>query len=289
MDYTSIDFSEVAPKTTVKGTYYFDCPGIKLISYPINLIHTINGFLDGFDPSLDFDNYLNEYTTVLPDCDELVKFAGQLCYLSLGPKRTMNDQAARYFQHIKESGHGSVFEHANFSFLLWGISRTFTHELVRHRAGFAFSQVSQRYVDGKALRFVKRPEFDINTLLSSRFEDIIDSAVYEYDVAATRLLEAMSQQLEALPATDRRKAVNQAARAVLPNCTEAPIVVTANARAWRHFLEMRCAKPAEPEARIVAYGIWKALNGASEFMFNDYTANFDERGYPFLETKTRKV
>jgi thymidylate synthase (FAD) len=67
-----------------------------------------------------------------------------------------------YLRHIKESGHGSVLEHVNYSLLIWGVSRALTHELVRHRAGFGFSQVSQRYVAGKHLRFVETPatQFD---------------------------------------------------------------------------------------------------------------------------------
>src|SRR5437588_1859473 len=116
------------------------------------------GFLEGFDPSLHFTEYLDDPTR-LPDGAQLCKVAGQTCYMSFGRGRTFNVNAERYFNNLKSSGHGSVFEHANFSLLLYGISRSVTHELVRHRAGFGFSQLSQRYVSGRMLRFVERPEY----------------------------------------------------------------------------------------------------------------------------------
>jgi thymidylate synthase (FAD) len=89
---------------------------------------------------------------------------------SFGPKRTTNDRAERYFANLSSSGHGSVYEHASFSFLCYGISRSTTHEVVRHRAGTAYSQLSQRYVSGKVLRFVERPEYQEVPALNARFQ-----------------------------------------------------------------------------------------------------------------------
>src|SRR5438045_9291664 len=62
-----------------------------------------------------------------------------------------------YLDNIKKQGHGSVLEHANYTLLLEGVSRSLTHELVRHRAGFAYSQLSQRYVDESDANFVVPP------------------------------------------------------------------------------------------------------------------------------------
>jgi len=79
------------------------------------------------------------------DGERLAEFAGRLCYMSQAnpAHRTTRD----YLENIKRQGHGSVLEHASYSLLLEGVSRSLTHELVRHRAGWAFSQLSQRYVD----------------------------------------------------------------------------------------------------------------------------------------------
>ena len=133
--------------TTPKGTPYLRAPGVALLSRPQPFMANLADFLNGFDPALQFVSYLDDGTELSPGA-QICKTAGQLCYASFGPKRTKNENAERYFDNIKESGHGSVLEHANYTFLFYGISRSVTHELVRHRAGFAFSQISQRYVSG---------------------------------------------------------------------------------------------------------------------------------------------
>ena len=79
--------------------------------------------------------------------------AGRVCYMSFAKPRPGGNQA--YLTHIKEVGHGSVFEHAVWSFLITGVSRSLTHELVRHRAGWAYSQLSQRYVDESVAEYVE--------------------------------------------------------------------------------------------------------------------------------------
>src|ERR1043165_809987 len=89
------------------------------------------------------------------DGERLAEFAGRLCYMSQG--NPASRQTREYLENIKKQGHGSVLEHANYSILVEGISRSLTHELVRHRAGFAYSQLSQRYVDESVADFVMPP------------------------------------------------------------------------------------------------------------------------------------
>ncbi|HEV2745649.1 MAG TPA: FAD-dependent thymidylate synthase, partial [Rubrobacter sp.] len=144
--------------STAAGTAYLKTPGVVVLAKPQTNVAGLGGFLEGFDPDLGFPGYLDD-PTELPDSSQLCKTAGQLCYASFGPRRTTNENAASYFGRLTGAGHGSVLEHANFSFLLYGISRSVTHELVRHRAGAGFSQISQRYVSGAVLRFVERPEY----------------------------------------------------------------------------------------------------------------------------------
>src|ERR671920_2622400 len=137
---------------TQAGTPYLKRPGVVVLAKPQTNVAGLSGFLEGFDPSSDFPAYIDD-PTALPDSSQLCKTSGQLCYMSFGPRRTTNENAAAYFERLTSAGHGSVLEHASFSFLLYGISRSVTHELVRHRAGAAFSQISQRYVSGSVLRF----------------------------------------------------------------------------------------------------------------------------------------
>src|SRR5918995_1709135 len=125
---------------------------------------------------------------------------------------------------------------------LEGISRSVTHELVRHRAGVGVSQTSQRYVAGSVLRFVERPEYQEDEELHRLFEERADRAATEYEAMAERLLERQEGGASMLSAdfrTDARKKVQQTARSLLPNETEAPMVFTGNVRALRHIIEMR--------------------------------------------------
>src|SRR5207253_985742 len=147
-------------------------------------------------------------------------------------------------------------------FLFYGISRSVTHELVRHRAGFGFSMLSQRYVSGRVLRFVERPEYVNDAELHGLFEKRIDRAAAEYEEMAEALLRRQKEGADILSAeykTDLRKKVQQTARSVLPNETEAPIVVTANARAWRHVIEMRANAHAETEIRALLFNAYLCL------------------------------
>ena len=154
---------------------YLKSPGVALISLPHVDLSGCDDYLDNFGPELGFQEYLAD-PDPLPPAEQLVKYAGQQCYLSFGPKRSWNKDVAKYLTNIKQSGHGSVLEHAVFVFDVWGVSRSLTHELVRHRSGWGYSQLSQRYVDGSALRFVERPEYQGEPALHHRFEDNIEAA-----------------------------------------------------------------------------------------------------------------
>lgn len=256
---------------TEGGTPYLKEAGVVMISRPDISMVGMEGFLSGFDEDLGFGEYLLDgwkMEDALDNGTQLCKIAGQLCYMSFGPKRTKNVDAKRYFANIIRSGHGSILEHANFSFLLYGISRSLTHELVRHRAGMAFSQVSQRYVDGSKLRFVERPEFQNSDFLHRDFEDRIDYTQSEYSKMAFNLVQ--EQLGSGLEGTDKKKAINQVARAVLPNETEAPIVATGNIRSWRHIFEMRGSEHAESEVRNLALKLYDCLVEVEPMLFQDF-------------------
>ena len=292
---------------TQAGTPYLKEAGVALISRPsipsyIEGQHNgIQRFIDGFESSLGMVNPLQD-TTCLDPPDALCKFAGQLCYLSFDKNSTKNKDAGRYFDNIKLSGHGSVIEHANFTFLFWGVDRSVTHELVRHRSGCSYSQVSQRYVDGGKLRFVERPEYQPENCpagataalqvcfrqLHDEFVEEIDRAREKYEERAKTLSDAREQGhpfLQAAARTDRRKQVNQTARDGLPNCTEAPIVMTANARALRHMIEMRASKHADVQIRNLFKKVAAICQVIAPHLFSDYV----DDGEGGLTTPYRKV
>jgi thymidylate synthase (FAD) len=258
---------------TPNGTLYLTRPGVVVLARPQTNLAGMAGFLNGYGEHSSFPEYIHD-PTPLPDSAQLCKVAGQLCYMSFGRKRSYNADAERYFDNLKSGAHGSVFEHANFSLLLYGISRSVTHELVRHRAGFSFSQQSQRYISGRMLRFVERPEYAIDGQLHVQFMQRIERAATEYATITERILgmqQEGTQLLSAEARTDLRKKVQQTARSVLPNETEAPIVVTGNARAWRHVISMRANAHAETEIRELAVRIFLCLYQTDPILFSDYT------------------
>jgi thymidylate synthase (FAD) len=278
-------------RRTAAGTLYLRAPGVVLLSRPRVNVGGLEGFLEGFDPELGFPGYLGDPTS-LPDSAQLCKTAGQLCYMSFGPRRTTNENAAGYFERLTSAGHGSVLEHASFSFLLYGISRSVTHELVRHRAGAAFSQVSQRYVSGGVLRFVERPEYAADEELHGLFEERADRAAAEYEAMAERLLERQeggASMLSADQKTDARKKVQQTSRSLLPNETEAPMVFSGNVRALRHIIEMRADAHAESEIRNLALRLFLCLREADPILFGDYELGSLPDGTYTVSTHNRKA
>lgn len=199
------------------------------------------------------------------DGERLSEFAGRLCYMS--QKNPASRPTREYLENIKKQGHGSVLEHANYSLLLEGVSRSLTHELVRHRAGFAYSQLSQRYVDESEANFVMPPAIIGDEALESRWREQMDAAQQSYVALVESLMQRYAWVGDKI---HRRKMAREAARGVLPNSTETKIVVTGNARAWRTMLELRTSEGAELEIRRCAVDILRVLQGEAPGFFSDF-------------------
>ena len=199
------------------------------------------------------------------DGERLAEYAGRLCYMS--QKNPANRDTREYLDNIKRQGHGSVLEHANYSLLIEGVSRSLTHELVRHRAGFAYSQLSQRYVDESHAAFVVPPAILGDESLLARWKEQMESAQATYVALVDEL---MGRYAWVADKVHRRKMAREAARGVLPNSTETKIVVTANARAWRTMLELRSSEGAEMEIRRMAVGVLRVLQHEAPGLFSDF-------------------
>src|SRR2546425_6195000 len=161
------------------------------------------------------------------------EFAGRICYMS--QHNPANRSTADYLENIKKQGHGSVLEHAVYVLLIEGISRSCSHELVRHRAGFGYSQLSQRYVDESHAAFVVPPAILGDATLESEWE----RQVAEAQAAYVRVVEALMQRyVWAADKGHRRKMAREAARIVLPKLNEGKIVVSVYPPALRTMLEL---------------------------------------------------
>ncbi len=249
--------------------------------------------------------------------DLIAETAGRLCYMSFGAPRPGGNPA--YLKRIKEEEHGSVLEHSVWNFLFTGVSRTLTHELVRHRAGAAYSQLSQRYVDETTVGFVCPPAVQRNDVAYRIWEDAMSyardayaklTAALEAGMDQTRLTcehcylqtldvrtrvcgrcGGVTQQINT--ATDCRKWARSAARSVLPGATETKIFVTLNGRALRHVLEQRGGRGAEVEIRRLAVRILQLIQDEAPGMFGDYVlrpfCNPDGNRDVEITTQYRKV
>ena len=199
------------------------------------------------------------------DGEKLAEFAGRLCYMSQRNPAQRNTRD--YLENIKRQGHGSVLEHANYTLLLEGVSRSLTHELVRHRAGFAYSQLSQRYVDESDAHFVIPPAIAGIEELEGPWRAQMEGALASYVSLVDQLMQRYAWVADKV---HRRKMAREAARGVLPNSTETKIVVTGNARAWRTMLELRSSEGAELEIRRMAVAVLRVLREEAPAFFSDF-------------------
>jgi thymidylate synthase (FAD) len=211
------------------------------------------------------------------DASQLSEFAGRACYASWmkpNPKTATN---AGYLANITHHQHWSVFEHGSVSLYLQKVSRSFTHELVRHRH-FSYSQLSQRYA---------RLGLDVKPVVPPLLRD---------DEEATRILmkmweeslstyAALMSHLEFLwqgSTTIGKKQIAEAARAVLPNMTPTEIVVTGNHNAWRHFFDKRGAMAADAEMREVAVAIFEIITELEPNLYQDMRVVHTDAGVPYI-------
>ena len=189
-----------------------------------------------------------EILAYTPNPEETIARAASTCYDSV-PKEL--DKARKMIAAIIKSGHESCIEHSSATFEIDGISRVVTHELVRHRIGFAYSQRSQRYVDEANPSFVIPEEIEANDTAKALFEDAMRYAWEKY-----KALQDLGFK-------------NEMARYVLPNACCTKIVVTADFRAWRNFLKLRLSKRAQHEIRNLANVLLDKLIEIAPSCFED--------------------
>jgi thymidylate synthase (FAD) len=218
----------------------------------------------------ELDRFLSEHgvswqTDTEVAAEHLAEVAGRLCYMSFAKPRPGGNKT--YLGHILEVGHGSVLEHAVWNFMFTGVSRSLTHELIRHRH-MGYSQLSQRYVDESVAEYVEPDVIADDPELHALWLDAVGHAHRAY----LKLVEKLTEYYKDEPdKTLRRKLARQAARSVLPNATETKIFVTANARALRHFIEMRASRHAEVEIRKLAVAVLRVMQKEAPNLFNDYS------------------
>ena len=196
----------------------------------------------------------------------LLEFAGRACYQSWSKPNPRTATNTSYLRHIIDVGHFSVLEHASVSLYITGVSRSCTHELIRHRH-FSYSQLSQRFVPDRESQVVPPPGIEDDPELQRLFLAAADASRQAYVTLLDRLEAKFADEPNAVL---RRKQARQAARAVLPNATETRIVVTGNYRAWRHFIATRASEHADVEIRRLAIACLRQLADVAPAVFADF-------------------
>lgn len=225
--------------------------------------------------------------TDMHDLERLVEFAGRHCYRSWSKGRSRDE----YIRNLIRMGHGSVFEHASISFAIQGVSRSLTHELVRHRVGVAISQESQRYVDAKDIQFVVPP---LHAYIAGDAHD--HQVIQDFKRECERSLDAYQRCQEFLSTflstedegdhkalTMQHKRVNEASRAHLPNAAETRLTWTANVRILRHFFVLRGGQGADLEIRRLACDLLDICKVTAPPFFDDFERFPGDYGVDVIE------
>jgi thymidylate synthase (FAD) len=252
-------------------------PAVFLIARPSIDVEGMRGYLADVGGESWLERRL-EGSAGEPNGGELiVEFGGRACYRSWEPGLNANVSKVRtdqreYFANILRSAHGSVLEHANYSFAIRNCSRVFTHELVRHRAGSAFSQESLRYVRLTDIGFRVPPALE---------------PVREQVLAIVEQLEEFQLSAAAELGIDEegvpfhvKKEVTSALRRLAPIGLSTDIIWTANARTLRHVIEMRTAAGAEEELRLVFDTIAQMMLAEAPGLFQDFARADDGSWVP---------
>lgn len=206
--------------------------------------------------------------------EQIAEFAGRFCYDSFLKGRGSEE----YLANVLTMKHGSILEHVNYTLAIQGVSRALSHELVRHRAGFAISQESQRYVDAADVKFVVPPILldlwgnDIECGEAKLFFDHSMASLAAYEIWQTYIVDSLNEK-DTLAGikhqTMNKKRANEAARCKLPNECETKLTWTGNLRSLRHFCELRGDQSADLEIRRLAAVITELMIDRAPYVFTD--------------------
>lgn len=221
------------------------------------------------------------------ESEEIVEVAGRICYMSFGEKQSPR-RNGEYLHNLIAQGHESVLEHVSWTFLLTGVTRAFSHQLVRHRIGFAFSQLSQQYHEETKATFVEPTHLQLSAEALKAWRKAVEVTQESYRIILDSLGELEGKPGFDLSKKEFNRAIRSAARSVLPNATETKIVVTANARALRHFFMVRGSIPGDIEMREVAVTIYELVRTDAPSLFDDFALCCLPDGSPALVHSEKK-
>jgi thymidylate synthase (FAD) len=198
--------------------------------------------------------------------EQVVEIAGRICYMSFTDDASkIRYPNSQYIKNLIDRGHESVLEHACWTFILDGVSRSFTHQLVRHRVGFSYSQLSQQYHDESEAEIVLPEGLNEEHPTFGKWASAIDGMLSAYRSLINSPMEGGPDDKR-----ERLRWLRSVARSLLPNATSTTIAVTANARSLRHFLTLRGSLEGDYEMREISCLLLKALARDTPALFADF-------------------
>ena len=214
------------------------------------------------------------------DPELLIATAAKLCYSSSDVESLMEKQTPegvqKFLKMLTEIGHASPIEHVSFTFAIEGVSRSLTHQLVRHRIA-SYSQPSQRYVKEAQFEYIIPPAIEAIPLAKEKFIRLMEEDQKTYNEIVQMLKDKyISEGMGEKPA--EKKAIEDA-RYVFPNACETKIIVTMNARSLMNFFEHRCCFRAQWEIREMAKQMLSLCKKASPTLFKNAGASCRTHGY----------
>ena len=251
-------------------------PQVFLVARPSVNVEGMRAYLESVG-GVSWLELREETREQLNDGELLAEFGGRMCYRSWEPGLNPNVTRIRtdqkeYFANVLRSAHGSVLEHANFSFAFRNVSRVFTHELIRHRAGSAFSQESLRYVRLTDIGFRVPPALEP---LRDQVISLVEQ-LEEFQLSAAEQLEIDNGEIP----FHVKKEITSALRRLAPTGLSTDILWTANVRTLRHVIEMRTDPGAEEELRSVFNLVAEIMKSEAPSLFQDFARSDDGSWVP---------
>ncbi|KZL93152.1 FAD-dependent thymidylate synthase [Clostridium magnum] len=203
-----------------------------------------------------------------PNPEKVIAAAAKLCYSAVGidelEKKLDDESAKRFLNMLMSYGHESPIEHVSFTFAVEGVSRSLSHQLVRHRIA-SYSQQSQRYVRLKQFEYIVPPEIEKDEEASKIFVNAMENSQKDYDKLTDILREKyLKDGIE--PIAAEKKAIEDA-RYVFPNACETKVIFTMNARTLVNFFNHRCCNRAQWEIRNLADQMLKLVKEVAPILF----------------------
>jgi thymidylate synthase (FAD) len=260
-----------APEPPAPAAMRQTTPSVYLVARPSIDVEAMRAYLEQVDGA----SWLARREDDSDGCNAaqlLVEFCGRVCYRSWEPGLNKNVQRIRhdqreYLRNLLASLHGSVLEHASYTFAFHHVSRVFTHELVRHRAGSAFSQESLRYVRLTDIGFRVPPALE-------PVRDQVLNLVERLEEFQLSAAESLGLDDDGVPFAVKKE-VTSALRRLAPIGLSTDIVWTANVRTLRHVIEMRTSPGAEEELRMVFDQVAEIMCAEAPSLFQDFSRTDD--------------